>query len=342
MSRVSRRPLFFLVSFSFFFFLFFISRTQAAYLYLDPLESTLLRGDSGIVTIRIDTDEGECINTVDVTLEYDEGIRPVDVSSGDSILSVWLEAPTIHEDTRTITFAGGIPGGYCGRAIGDPGLSNTLASIVFQSPGFAIGGTENTVPQIRFRDTTRVLENDGLGTEAVLRTDTGTITLQDEPGSSLENVWAREVSEDNEAPADFVITLSQTPNAFSNQYFITWASTDKQTGIDHYEVMEEPLEDLYAFEWGRQDAPWKKAESPYLLVDQSLNSTIRVKAIDKAGNETIAVLVPDQALRTLSENRVITLLVVSVIALLSFAVVAYVLIERRRRILSKLTEDENV
>ena len=66
-----------------------------------------------------------------------------------------------------------------------------------------------------------------------------------------------------------------------------------------YEVMEEPLELRNLFMWGRADAPWKTVRSPYVLEDQSLSSTIRVRAIDKAGNEYVAVLVPDSASRTL-------------------------------------------
>jgi hypothetical protein len=96
--------------------------------------------------------------------------------------------------------------------------------------------------------------------------------------------------------------------------------------------MEEPLEDFYAFRWGRADAPWIITESPYVLVDQTLNSTIRVKAIDKAGNETIAVLVPDTAIRTLSIDRIITMSLIGGVALISVLLIAFVLIQRKKRI----------
>ncbi len=313
--------------------LFFPTTSFGAYLYIDPGDVSLMRGDSTILTVRIDTDEGECINTIDATVQYDEGIRPVDVSSGDSILNVWVEAPTINHEARTVTLAGGIPGGYCGRAVGDPGLSNVVASIVFQSPGFAIGGDGATSPRVGFSDTTRVLLNDGLGTDAELRTSESVITLLDEPGQNQNNAWGIEVSDDNVPPADFTITLSREETAFSNQYFVSWNSSDKQTGIDHYEIMEEPLEDLYSFTWGRADAPWKTAQSPYVLVDQTLNSTIRVKAIDKAGNETISVLIPNETLRTLSHNRMITLSIVSGVVILSLLLIGYVLFARRRQLL---------
>ena len=37
---------------------------------------------------------------------------------------------------------------------------------------------------------------------------------------------------------------------------------------------------------------WERAESPYLLKDQSLKSIIKVKAVDKAGNEKIVKVAP--------------------------------------------------
>ncbi len=37
---------------------------------------------------------------------------------------------------------------------------------------------------------------------------------------------------------------------------------------------------------------WKEQTSPYLLADQTGMSRISVKAIDRAGNETISVLAP--------------------------------------------------
>ena len=306
---------------------------SAALLYLDPSESTVYRGDTVTVSLRLDTDEDECINTVDAVIQYDAGIRAVDVSRGNSILNIWVEDPKIDDDARTVTFAGGITGGYCGRAAGDPSLTNIIADIVFQSPGFAIGGgvaSEN--PHISVTDASSVLLNDGLGTETILRTQDAIVTLSDTPGSERSDTWRERVLEDTVFPSDFIITLAQDATAFSGSYFITWNTQDKQSGIDHYEVMEEPLEDFYAFRWGRADAPWVVAESPYVLKDQTLNSTIRVKAIDKAGNETIAVLVPDKAVRTLSYDRMMTVALTVGFAFLSLVLIGYVLIKRKKRI----------
>jgi len=61
--------------------------------------------------------------------------------------------------------------------------------------------------------------------------------------------------------------------------YLVFVSQDKTSGIDYDEVKE-----------GKGD--FKKAISPYLLEDQSLRSKISVRAVDKAGNERIAEILP--------------------------------------------------
>ena len=322
-------------------FVFTPQQSQAALLYLDPAEAALYRGDTITVGLRIDTDEGECINTVDAVIKYDQSIRAVDVSRGDSILNIWVEDPVIDEVNRTITLAGGVPGGYCGRIAGDPSLTNVIAELVFRSPGFSIGGGDNPNANVWIDSASQVLLHDGFGTNAPLRTEGAVLTLHSTPGTAIEDTWTDRVAEDFTPPADFSITLAQDVAAFSGQYFITFNSQDKQSGIDHYEVMEEPIEELYSFSWGRADAPWVVAESPYVLKDQSLNSTIRVKAIDKAGNETIAVHVPEDALRSMSRDRLITIVVIGAGVAVLLGLIAFLLWRRRKSLIETYDEGQD-
>ena len=63
------------------------------------------------------------------------------------------------------------------------------------------------------------------------------------------------------------------PTIFGGKHFLVFATQDKGSGIDHYEVRE--------VWWG-----WFRiAESPYLLQNQRLDTKITLKAIDKNGNE---------------------------------------------------------
>ena len=314
--------------------LFFVAfEAHGASLYMDPNQAELKRGDTMVISVRLDTDEGECINVVDAVITYSENIQPVDTSRGNSILNLWVEEPVINKENRTITFAGGIPNGYCGRIPGDPRLTNNVVDLLFQSPGLQIGQSESgNIASINFDPQTHVLLNDGFGTRVDPKVFGASVLLAKEAGTSVQNPWQEADTNDVVPPEKFSITLERTPNAFSNKYFITFNTTDKQSGVDHYEVIEEPLDSKNLFGWGAETAPWVEAKSPFVLEDQSLNSTIRVRAIDKAGNEYIATLVPEESQRTFSSDNmlIVGILVASVLVLLIVIGVIVVLLFKRR------------
>jgi hypothetical protein len=315
---------------------------EAAFLYFNPLSSDVHRGDTMAIDLRIDTDEGECINTIDGVIHYDESVRAVDVSRGESILSVWLEEPIIDEENREIRFAGGIPGGYCGRIAGDPKLTNVVITILFRSPGFSIGGEKTPVANIELDSASQVLLHDGFGTPAPLRFQNALLTLLNTPGTAQSDAWRDELLNDKEPPSDFSITLTTDETAFGGRYFIVFNSLDKQSGIDHYEVFEEPFSEFWSFKWGRADTPWQSVESPYVLKDQSLNSTIWVKALDKAGNERIVKLVPNEAKKGISQATRLTMTLAGAAVILFAALAVYFL--RRRNQANKnsdVNENEN-
>ncbi len=309
---------------------------EAALLYFDPADVEVNRGDTVTLGLRIDTDEGECINTVDAVVHYDPIIRAVDISRGSSILNIWVEDPVINETEHTITFAAGIPGGYCGRIPGDPSLTNIVLDLVFRSPGLSVGAGNNPNARVWVGENSQVLLHDGYGTNAELRLQDANILLLPTAGNVPEDAWGGEVQNDTELPSDFSITLTKDDIAFGGKYFIVFNSNDKQSGIDHYEVMEEPFEDFYAFRWGRADAPWMIAESPYVLTDQSLNSTIRVRVFDKAGNERIAILVPDSALRGMSKDTLLTVGLVVGVLILVLGALFYALWKRKQKLSAEI------
>lgn len=282
----------------FLFFIFCMAGTaQAATLYIDPATATLNRGDAITLAVRLDTDEalGECINAVDGVITYDASIVPVDISLGSSIFPVWVETPVIDKENRRITFAGGIPNGYCGRVEGDPRLTNVLLELVLRAPGLQVGGGEASgVATIAWAPETTAYLNDGLGSKAPLGTLGTTLTLNPTIGQEIVDAWRLEVSDDTLPPEEFSIALERSETAFEGKYFIVFNTTDKQTGLSHYEVIEETNEKAKLFGFGAATAPWERARSPYILKDQSLTSTIRVRAVDKAGNEYVATLLPTE------------------------------------------------
>ncbi len=304
--------------------------SNAAAIYLDPPFAELYRSDAVVASLRLDVDRdiGECINALDITIGYSGSIAPVDISLGRSIVPLWIEQPTINADSRTITMAGGIPNGYCGRVAGDMNLTNIIADIVFRLPG-TTEILENPASVTIIAATAYL--NDGFGTPVELRTFPAEYSLYDEAGVEIRDDWTSIVLADKTPPEPFDITLIKGGLETGGRWFIEFNTTDKQSGISHYEVMEERDIKNSFFSFGAANAPWIQVPSPYILDDQSLRSLIRVKAVDKAGNEYVATLLPQN---TSPDPLQILLLVLVVAAVLGVLIVGWLFWQKRRRISS--------
>lgn len=300
--------------------------TQAASLYLDPPFADIYRSDAIITSVRLDVDKeiGECINVFDIVINYTEPLIPVDVSLGQSFVPLWIQAPVIDTTNRTISMLGGIPNGYCGRVAGDSNLTNVLADIIFRLPGNEVVDVDTAL--ISFSPNTSVLLNDGRGTTASLRTFRAEYRLYDEAGEEIRDEWTAIINADTIPPEPFEVTLHKGDLATNGKYFIEFNTTDKQSGLSHYEVMEERDFKNNFFSFGAANAPWTRERSPYVLDDQSLRSIIRVKAIDKAGNERIATLLPQNTGLQLFE---IVMLSIGFVAVLTLGLLSWFLYRRR-------------
>ena len=172
-----------------------------------------------------------------------------------------------------------------------------------------VGGSDDSDVKIDFAPETQVLLNDGEGTRAQLTALGGTFVLDKSPsGGGIVDEWREVVRNDNLPPESFSLELVKDEDGidFGGRYYIVFNTSDKQSGISHYEIMEEPVLEFSQFKWGGVGVPWVKESSPYVIKDQSLNSIIRVKAIDKAGNEYVATYIPDESQQTLSKNVLYT------------------------------------
>ncbi len=245
---------------------------DAAVLYLDPPTGTYGRGDTFTMQVRVNN-EDECINAAHIEIHYPTTLlRAVDFSRGSSIFSLWVEEPTIDTEKGTIRFAGGVPGGYCGRIPGDPVLSNILGRIVF-----TVLGGDNESARVAVSKGSLVYLNDGLGSEATVKTEDAVLTIGPVP-LLPQNEWLNEVGEDTTPPDAFQIHIDSTQGVFDGKYYAVFSTVDKQSGLDHYEIFER--------------GAWKRIESPYKLRDQVLRDTLEIKAIDKAGNERLGTYDP--------------------------------------------------
>lgn len=248
------------------FFILCPGSASAATLFIDPIPGTYGPGNTFIETIRINN-EGDCINAANIALTYPtDSLRAVDFSRGDSIFSLWAVEPKIDTEHGTIIFAGGIPGGYCGRIAGDAGLSNVLGKVIF-----TVINAEKKEAIIHFTPDSAVYLNDGAGTLAKLTTQDGTVHLS---GTSTvsKNPWLALVGQDTTPPQPFRVEVESTIGVFNGRYYIVFSTTDKESGLDYFEIFER--------------GGWKRITTPYLLLNQSLLGVgdIQVHAVDKAGN----------------------------------------------------------
>ncbi len=282
----------------------------AATLSLEPASGDYGPGDMFIVTVRLDTPINECMNAASVELFYPKDwVRPTAISKGESLFSLWVEEPNIDEERGLITFAGGIPAGYCGRVQGDPGKTNILLRVVFTIPGNMIGGRVTSTPEplvFSFGEGSRVLANDGMGTNMSLELKGTTLTrLLVSPG--IRNEWVDIVRADDIPPDEFTVTIERDPNILGGKYFLAFTTVDKQSGIEHFAVREDDPERLGFLRGVPKPAEFVRSPSLYYyeLSDQELKSRITVRAVDNARNYTDKVLAPihgDYSRLTMSEQ----------------------------------------
>lgn len=331
-------------------FLFFCSApAKAATLYLDPATQTIGPDDTVEVKVKIGVGVDECINAAQIGVNFPTDILEVkDFNSGESFLSLWIVRPDKDSlgdvnSSGKIIFSGGIPGGYCGKIPGDPGDSNILGSIVF-TPKKPILFHK---AKVDFNSETQAFLNDGQGTVASLSIQ-GAVLEIDEKIKEKKDEWAAKISADNNPPEPFVVMIDNSQRIAGGKFFIVFSTVDKETGIDHYEVLEAPASQLEEkktnvfgeflrkiFKSEQVAAPaWKKAISPYILKDQSLNSVVRVKAIDRAGNERM-VEFDNRGLETLKNSKAFNLRSLLTVAIVLFSIVVIVILTavfwRRRR-----------
>jgi len=300
-------------------------------LYLDPKEGEYKLGDHFGIKIRIDP-EGECINTISVNLSFPNDILVLEgIDTGESIITIWVDKPFSFDikklnETGKISLAGGIPGGYCGRIPGDPGLTNLIAELRFFIPSMIVGEAKEQDVEIKILETSQVFLNDGKGTRAKLNLQNSKIKILPTAGGGL-NEWREKLLNDTTPPEPFEVQIQRDPAIFEGKYFIVFFTTDKETGIDYYMVKEGERE-------------WKIAKSPYLLENQNLDEEIKVKAVDRAGNETIATLYlekakPKEITPPKKEINWKKIVQVSVISVLSITSISFVFFLIRKKLLIK-------
>ncbi len=214
-------------------------------------------GGEGIVRIMIDT-EGERLNAISGTVTISESVDVPSVFIGQSALVLWVDQP---RPGNTISFSGITPGGFSGV--------RELFSVVVSPQAY--DRVSVSLNQVEAR------KNDADGSVVPVRTQMfsfwpsvgGTTTLS---------------VEDTVPPESFSLVIGQDPSIFDGDRFVSFATSDKGTGVVRYEWASTLILDP------RADA-WTPAQSPIRLRGSDLFMRIHVRAVDGLGNTTASSIV---------------------------------------------------
>ena len=138
---------------------------RATELYFSPGTEKVGPGDSFYVDIRIDV--SECVNTISAGVKFPKELLSLaDFFVGESILSLWVEKPESSDfaginSSGSFNFSGGIPGGYCGKIAGDPGISNVVGRLVFRAAENFPDFQEGDFASISYTEDIQIFLNDG-------------------------------------------------------------------------------------------------------------------------------------------------------------------------------------
>lgn len=153
-------------------FVLFPATTLAARLYLEPSSGQYYPADTFIIEIRLDSEE-KPINALETHLTFPKDIlRVIELNKNNSILNLWIGELFYSNEEGLISFIGGLPSpGYQGK----DGLIGTVTFVVksrgkvsFTTYLQRLIFTEQA--EVVFLDASRVILNDGYGTEASLKT----------------------------------------------------------------------------------------------------------------------------------------------------------------------------
>jgi hypothetical protein len=236
----------------------------ATVMFTEPSQIQIRPNQEFEVSVFLNTD-GEDINAIEGKVVYPTDVVTLkEIRDGNSIINFWVERPEVS--SSLVRFAGIIPGGYRYPR----GL---VFSLVFESKGEGSGPI--SIEEVR------TLRNDGEGTNVPATVTFTSVNVSPSAEPTPEVAPIR----DGEPPEAFSPVLSQDPEIFEGKWFLSFATQDKGSGIDHYEIRE-------SYFWGK--GRWVTGQSPFELKSQDPTRPSFVKAVDRAGNERVVRVEPIQ------------------------------------------------
>lgn len=254
------------------------ARASAAQLTISAPASTVRIGDEFLVEVFLDP-EGDKINATAGQITFPQSALELEeIYENKSIVSLWLSPPHL-DGGETVAWSGIIPGGFGG--VLSPYYSGARPGQLFTLLFKARAATSTSF----YAANVKTLLADGWGTPVSTRVAGAVLNIT--PGGSSGAGQTYKLPADQEPPLPFTPQVARDPAIFGGRWFVAFYTQDKETGVDYYSVLETRS--------GQGTVPasgWVEAASPYRLADQSLESYIYIRAVDKAGNERVAVIPP--------------------------------------------------
>jgi hypothetical protein len=228
--KLTKKNLVTLLIISFGIFLFGKS-VDAATLYMNPQEQSVSADKTFLVDIYLDS-EKEIINAVQSQILFPQNLLEIiDLSYGDSFLTLWPEEPAVDIAKGILNFAGGIPGG----------------SYVFDAKVLTITfkAKHTGTATIRFLgDNTSVHLHDGKGTPTKLVTTEGIITINTPSSQEIEILSPSHPDQDKWYSAnDFIVQWEPRVDAFYS-YLLSIDSQAEPDRIQEEEIGNTTFHDL--------------------------------------------------------------------------------------------------
>ena len=137
---------------------------SSASIFVGPVSGTFTVGSTFTVSVYVNTG-GQPINAIEANLSFPtDKLQVVSPTAGKSLIQIWVNQPTYSNESGNLKFRGTIP---------SPGInteSGLISTVTFRvkSTGMAI---------LKVLDTSRVLLNDGRGTDVLGQRTSGIYTL---------------------------------------------------------------------------------------------------------------------------------------------------------------------
>lgn len=126
----------------------------AASLYVEPSSGTFVLGSTFTVSLYLNTG-GQSVNAIEANLRFPpDKLQVVSPTAGKSLIQVWMSQPAYSNIDGMLKFQGTVP---------TPGINTDaglISTVTFRVKSLGVAS-------LRFRDTSQVLLNDGLGTNVL-------------------------------------------------------------------------------------------------------------------------------------------------------------------------------